>query len=497
LSEHPPLVRLEGLTKTWPDNGVTACDHVDLDVARGEVLALLGENGAGKSTLMGLVAGTVEADEGRLWVDGRPLGPRDRPLAQGIALVPQHPPFSPELTLWEHAILGAEGRPWLGSRARARLQDELRATAAQWGFDLDWGQSCRTAGPLALQKATLTALFRLRPRLLILDEPTAALPAPEAEALLAGIAAWTRREGTAAILITHKLPEALAWTDRIAVMRSGRIEAFVRPADTSLEALGTLLFPAAPSAPRPAALDLPDPAPGAPVVFETRGTRADFTLRAGEILGLTSLRGEGAEALEEELTGMGSLPEGCLHLDGADVTGLDIADLRRRGLSYVPSDRMGRGSSPLSALASNLIPYRVGQLARRGLLGRRSVRDWFNGLKDRYGLAGEAGQRLVTLSGGNIQKLILAREMEHGPRVLVLAEPSWGLDAAARQILWGLLAEAARAGSAVLVLTSEPLELMECCTRIGALAGGRLREIRKTADWTPEALGRVLLGLPA
>jgi simple sugar transport system ATP-binding protein len=137
----------------------------------------------------------------------------------------------------------------------------------------------------------------------------------------------------------------------------------------------------------------------------------------------------------------------------------------------------------------------VGQLARRGLLRRRSVRAYFHELKKRYGLAGEAGQRLVTLSGGNIQKLILAREMEHGPRVLILAEPSWGLDLEARRILYRLIRESARAGTAVVLLTSEPLELFEVCTRIGALAGGRLRALKPTTEWTPESLGRVLLGL--
>lgn len=488
------MIRIEGVTKTWPDNGVVACNAVDLEVRAGEVLALLGENGAGKSTLVGLIAGTVPPDTGRILWEGRPLGVRERRLDLGIALVPQHPPFSAELTLWEHAILGAEGRGWLGRRARTQLIAELSTTAAQWGFTLDWTLTGRQAGPLALQRAALTALFRRRPKVLILDEPTAALPGPEAQALLSSVAAWTKREGTAVIFITHKLPEALAWADRIAVMRAGRIEAVTTPADTSEDALGALLFP---SSPVVASSDpLPPLAADAPVVFETRGTRADFTLRAGEILGLTSLRGEGAEALEEELTGMVPLPAGCLHMDGRDVTGWDIGNLRRLGLSYVPSDRMGRGSSPHSALASNVIPYRVSQLSRRGLLGRRSVRNYFQNLKKRYGLAGEAGQKLVTLSGGNIQKLILAREMEHGPRVLILAEPSWGLDLEARRILYRLIREAARQGTAVVLLTSEPLELFEVCTRIGALAGGQLRALRAVEDWTPETLGRVLLGRP-
>ncbi len=487
------LVRLDALTKIWPDNGVKACDSVSLDVAPGEVLALLGENGAGKSILMGLIAGTVAADSGRVFLDGRELGPRDNRLEQGIALVAQHPAFSPELTLWEHAVLGAEGGAWLGPQKVARLKEELSATAARWGFTLDWSQTGRNAGPLALQRAALTALFRRNPRVLILDEPTAALPGPEAESLLSAVKTWAETEGTAVIFITHKLPEALRWAHRIAVMRSGRLEAVVTPVETTADELGALLFPgrnADETGDTP-----PAPAADAPVVFQTSGTRADFSLRAGEVIGLTSLRGEGVEALEEELTGMLPLPAGCLHMDGRDVTGLDIAGLRRLGLSYVPSDRMGRGSSPSSPLTANLIPYRVGQLSRRGLLRRSRVRQYFADLKQRFGLAGEARQRLATLSGGNIQKLILARELELGPRVLVLAEPSWGLDLEARRLLYRLIADAAGQGTAVVLLTTEPLELFEVCTRIGALTSGTLRALKPTAEWTPESLGRVLLGL--
>ena len=484
-----PLVRLDNLTKTWPENGVTACDRVSLDLAAGEVLALLGENGAGKSTLVGLLSGAIEPDSGRVLLDGRALG-RENRLDLGIALVPQHPPYSPELTLWEHAVLGAEGGAWLGPRTVARLRDELTATAAQWGFTLDWSLTGRQAGPLALQRAALTALFRRRPRVLILDEPTAALPGPEAETLLSSVKAWAETERTAVVVITHKLHEALTWAHRVAVMRAGRVETVTTPTDTTADELSALLFPSG------LAVSTPLPPPeDSPVVFETRGTRADFSLRAGEVLGLTSLRGEGVEALEEELTGMLPLPAGCLHMDGLDVTGFGIAGLRRRGLSYVPSDRLGRGSSPLSPLAANVIPYRVGQLSRRGVLRRQSVRRHFSELQQRYGLAGEARQRLATLSGGNIQKLILAREIELGPRVLVLAEPSWGLDLEARRLLYRLIADSARNGTAVIVLTTEPLDLFEVCTRIGALAGGRLRALKPTGEWTPETLGRVLLEL--
>jgi len=486
-----PLARLEGLTRRFPDNGVTAVDNVSLELFAGEVMALLGENGAGKSTLMALLAGVDTPDEGSITL----VDPRGRPpgLAAGVALVPQHPPFSPELKLWEHAVLGAPGRFPGRRRATARLAAE----AARWGFVLDWSLSCRQAGPLALQKATLTAFFLHPLKILILDEPTAALGPTEASALLQALRQWTREAGTCVVFITHKLPESLAWADRIAVMRAGQLVAVTSPEQATLEGLSALLFPA--QAPRTDADSppLPDsPVDGAPPVFQLQGSRADFDVRPGEILGLTSLRGEGAEELEEELTGLAPLPEGRLFLAGADVTGQTIGQLRKRGLSYVPSDRMGRGSSPQSPLASNVIPYQVGRLAPGGLLRRRSVRSYFRGLAERFSLQGEPGQKLVTLSGGNIQKLILAREMDHGPRVLVLAEPSWGLDQEARRELYRLIRVAASKGSAVVIVSSEPQELQEVCTRIGVLRGGKLRADRPTASWTSESLGRELLGVP-
>lgn len=487
------LVRLEHVSKTWPENGVAACQDVSLGLYEGQVTALLGENGAGKSTLMGILAGLIRPDSGTVFLADTELGPHENWLSRGIALVAQHPPFSSELSLWEHAILGSEPSLYFSQKDKARICQELSEVAKQWGFDLDWNQSCRHAGPLVLQKATLTALFRRRPRVLILDEPTAALPPPDAEALLRGIARWTKDQGTSAVFITHKLPEALTWADRIAVLRSGQLVAETTPAATTAQTLGRLLFPSIDDSTTDS--EEPPGPQGQEIVFQTRGTRADFQLHPGQILGLTSLRGEGAEALEGELTGLSPLPEGTIEMLHHDVTGLSIGALRKLGLSYVPSDRMGRGSSPESPVGANVIPYRVEQLSPKGFLRRRSVRTWFNDLKRQYGLAGESSQRLVTLSGGNIQKVILAREMEWGPRVLILAEPSWGLDVAARKILYRLIREVASKGTGVVVITSEPLELMEVCTDIGALVGGSLRALKPTRQWTREALGQVLLGL--
>ena len=210
---------------------------------------------------------------------------------------------------------------------------------------------------------------------------------------------------------------------------------------------------------------------------------------------MTSLRREGAEELEEELTGFVRLPRGQIFLGGIDMTGQGIGKWRHRGLSYVPSDRMGRGSSPQSPLVSNVIPYRVSGLAQKGILRRHSVHGFFRDLKTRFGLEGEPGQRLATLSGGNIQKLILARELEACPHVLVLAEPSWGLDQEARQELYRLVRQAARKGTAVLVLSSEPLELQELCTSIGVLYQGNLVALKPTDQWTNESLGKALLGV--
>ncbi|MEI8096156.1 MAG: ATP-binding cassette domain-containing protein [Spirochaetales bacterium] len=480
------LATLSHLSKTFPDNGVRAVDDVSLELNEGEVLALLGENGAGKTTLMALLAGLLAPDEGEVFLASG-LSPG---LAAGIALVQQHPPFSPELHLWEHAILGLPGRHLEKKEAVVTLN----AAVARWGFQLDWHQLCRDAGPLALQKATLTAFFLHPLRLLILDEPTAALGPHEAETLLEGVRAWTRETQACAVFVTHKLAESLGWADRIAVMRSGRLEALTTPAHTSLEHLSQLLFPSGLAATVPE-----DPLPPVeatlPPVFVARGTRADFSLRAGEILGLTSLRGEGAEDLEEELTGLSPLPEGQLFLGGTDVSQHSIAGLRRLGLSYVPSDRMGRGSSPHSPLASNVIPYQATRLAPGGILRRASVRGYFRSLAKRFSLQGEPGQKLVTLSGGNIQKLILAREMDQGPRVLLLAEPSWGLDLEARRELYRLIRLAARKGSAVVILSSEPQELLEVCTRIGVLRAGRLQGERPTSQWSLESLGRELLGV--
>jgi len=485
------MITLDRVTKTWAENGVRACDTISWTIAGGQVIALLGENGAGKSTLVSLIAGLQELDSGTITVDGVPLSRQFSAKKARIFLVPQHPPLAPELSLAQNALVGQSSKGWWKPGYRQRWTRVFQTLAQQWNFALDWSKPGRLAAAVEIQRVALVTQFLRQPRLLILDEPTAALPQPEAAALLGHLRDWTRSSGGSVLLITHKLDEALLWCDKIAVLRRGQLVAEVRPSETDAEQLGRLLFPE-----RDTDLERgPTNTPTGVVVWERRGTASDFVLHRGEILGLTSLQGEGTEALEEELTGFQPLEAGRHLLLGDDVTNLTIRELRQRGLSYVPSDRMGRGSSPLSALVSNLIPHRAGSLSRKGLLPRRSVWAWFHALQSRYNLSGEAEQRLITLSGGTIQKGILAREIEHGPRVLILAEPAWGLDRAARNVLWSLVRDAAAQGTAVVVLTTDPLELLENCHRVGALRSGALRALRPVSDWNADQLGRVLLGL--
>lgn len=502
----PVRLTVRGLVKTFPDNGVRACDGIDLDWEAGQVHAVLGENGAGKTTLMRLLAGLLEPDEGQILLNGQPLTGGSEPYRRGIALVQQIPPWSAELRLWEHALLGREGGLFL--RPRQAVKD-LQESAAAWGLDLPWTELCGRLPQTVLQKATLAAYLRLPLQVLILDEPTATLPQAEADQILRLMVQVSRREnGPAVVFITHQLTEALTHADRLTVLAQGRVLRTMSPDQTTEAEVRRLMFH------NPAGIDIPlhqelpaapPPQDSEPVLLAVQGLhweqedrvlldQVSFQVHRGEIVGLCSLRGEGIEALEEVLAGLEEPDQGTLDLDGQPLHRADIALRRRHGMAYVPSDRIDRGTSAHSSLASNLIPYRLKELSNRGRLRRRGIQEFFQSLKNRFSLAGEARQKLSTLSGGNIQKVILARELEAQPRLLLLADPAWGLDAAARASLYQTLGQAAAGGCAVILLGNEARELAAVCHRLGILYRGRLGPLRPAGAWTADQIDQALLG---
>lgn len=486
----PALVRLTGISKYFPENGIHACRRLDLDLRGGEVHALLGENGAGKSTLMKILAGLVKPDAGTItYPDGQTVAgglSAHKTRQAGIGILLQHAPWADDLTLEEHALLGQEGGLLPGARGNPQ-RTKLRAWADELDFDLPWKTRCRDASSLDIQKASLLSLLQQDCQVLILDEPTSSLPPQEAERLLAVMRKLADR-GLAVVHITHKLAEVMVIADRVTVLKQGSITHRLDRRGLELETLQDLLLDlAAPHSPHAAAV------PGQTVFELDLGPGGRFAVRAGEILGLGGLRDEGLEALEDFLlTGQGPLSGRLTLLGQALEPG--AAALRRQRTALIPSRRMTAAVNLAATLDENSAATHLPEIDRQGWLPRPAITRFFEGLKQVFGLRGQAREAVGSLSGGNIQRLILARELRGQPPLVILSEPDWGLDVASRQELARRLKDLRQSGSALLLLSSEIQDLLEVCDRIGVFHHNTLVDLRDRAAWTTHDLSRKMLG---
>jgi ABC-type uncharacterized transport system ATPase subunit len=509
VSPAPARLELVGIGKRYP--GVVANADVSLRVMPGEIHGILGENGAGKSTLMKIIYGAVRPDGGEMRWDGRIVrvaSPRQA-RALGIAMVFQHFALFDALTVAENVWLGVDrrfSRPALlariGAIARAHELDDAPARFAERRVsDLSVGER---------QRVEILRALLADPRLLILDEPTSVLTPQAAEALFAtlrGLAA----AGCSILYISHKLGEVRALCERCTVLRSGRVAAVVDPRAETNGTLAQLMLGAPP--PLLAKARPPDGETGAAAVaapaLEVRGLSlpprerfgvaldgVTFAVRAGEILGIAGISGSGQGELVDAISGEDRrAPAGGVRLADRDVTRLPVRARRALGLRTVPEERIGRGAVPTLSLAANTLLTRREPVARGGLLRWNVARRLAARLIERFGVRARGpGDAAGSLSGGNLQKLIVGREIDAAPRVLVVAQPTWGLDVgAAAQIRRELLALAAE-GVAVLVISEELEELFEICAELVVMARGRLSPRIAVRDSAVAQIGEWMSG---
>ncbi len=502
-----PVFALRRVSKRF--GPVVANDAISLALLPGEIHGLLGENGAGKTTLLNLLAGTVQPDTGQILREGSPIKIASPATARrcGIGVVHQHFALVPTLTLAENALLGGPERfpnPAAAGRRLAILLDDL-------GFDL---RPDVPVGRLSLgqrQRAEIARALFHRPRLLLLDEPTAALAPVEVDpffALLRRLAA----AGPAVLLITHKLPEALAVCDRITVLRHGRLIGTLAPnalADrrAAEDRLLEWMFGAVPAPPPPRPPD--GASDGEPlvslrdiVVDNDQGGRAvhdlSLDLSPGQIVGIAGVDGNGQRELAEALAGQRPLAGGRIDVAGRRLDA-GVARHAAAGISYLSDERLGEAIAPGLSVAVNLASKAIAQRRAPFVCG-----PWL----DRSAVAGWARQRLIALdvrprqldlpaarlSGGNLQKLLVARELALAPRLLVAKEPTAGLDLRTARAVAALLRDHAAAGNALLIFASDLDELLALADPIGVMVGGRLVALfpRAAADRT--TLGRLMTG---
>ncbi len=500
---HITSVEMIGIVKRFP--GVLANDHVDFDVHSGEVHALLGENGAGKSTLMKVLYGLYQPEAGEIRVNGEPVqikSPLDA-IALGIGMIHQHFMLVESLTVAENVALGlpSSREPLTDldvvSRRIGQLSEEygLYVEPDAYIWQLSVGQRQRVE--------IIKALYR-GADLLILDEPTAVLTPQEVDEFLAIIRQMVAG-GHAVIFISHKLHEVLAVSDRVTVLRDGRKIGTVPTREATKAALARMMVG------REVNLR---PERGVVEQGEVRlrvqnlharsdrGTMAlrgvDLNVHAGEILGLAGVSGNGQRELAEVITGLRPCTEGEVYLEGEPITHLSPGEITERGLAYIPEERMRDGMIGEFTVAENLVlrEHHRPPFSRHALLNLQAIAEHADTLIRRFQIKTPSRDTPAkSLSGGNIQKMILAREIAREPRVLVAAQPTRGLDIGATEYVHSQLLAQRRQGTAILLISEDLDEILALSDRIAVIYEGRIMGIVPREEATPESLGLLMAGV--
>ncbi len=512
-------VELLGITKTYP--GVVANDDVTFVVRRGEVHCLLGENGAGKSTLMSILSGMVNPDAGRIRVDGRGVtidSPKTA-LELGIGMVYQHSTLVPTLSVLENLLLGDSRSLRLDVEGAKTRLAELAGTL---GVELD---PHAAAGNLALgqqqQVEIIKALWR-GSEVLILDEPTSML-APQGVAELQKVLLRLKEHGLAIVFITHKLHEAISIGDRVSVLKQGRLvgtinaetlrsstpdelqamivklmfgeeaRAVAQVAELREEIEGQRHSRELPPEPLLELVDVSATGEG-----HSEGIHGiSLSVRPGEILGIAGVDGNGQRELAEVIAGQRPLTGGEIRLAGRSIGRLSVSARQRLGLRYVTDDRFGEGTVPPLSVGLNLLLKRIGEAPfwRRGRIQQATVNAKAKEMVERFDVrTPSVAARVGTLSGGNVQKVLLARELSFEPRVVVYSKPTHGLDVkTTHTVRAGIRAQADR-GVAALVISTDLDELLDCCDRIAVLFRGRLTGIVENEPAAERQVGELMVG---
>lgn len=492
MTQTAPLLSMRGIVRRF--GAVVANDGIDLDVRRGQIVGLLGENGSGKSTLMKVLFGMIRPDRGGIVFKGRELSghrPADA-MAAGLAMIHQHFMLVEAASVLENLMLGW---PLAGAVLKRReIAERVRETSARFGLDLD--PHARVADlPLGRRQRVeiLKAILR-GADLLILDEPTSNLAPAEVASLLA-VLHRLRDAGAGIVFITHKLPEVLALCDEVIVLRAGRVAAKLQVAGASREDLATAMIgrDLTPPPPRgPAIL------PG-PVRLSVSGLRAarldgvDFELRAGEVLGVAGVDGNGQLELVEALAGISRARSGRIVLDGRDLTRTSVAARIRAGLAYIPADRAHTSLVRRMSIAENLLLRQDGRW--KAVRHRRARNAAARAQMAAFDIrAAGPGAAAASLSGGNQQKIVIARELDRRPAVLIAHQPTWGLDPGATAFVLRQVVALSAAGAAVLYVSSELEEVLAISDRIAVLFDGRVAGITSRVDVDPGRLGLWMSG---
>lgn len=493
-----PRLQLVGITKRYP--AVVANDAVSLSVQPGQAHAILGENGAGKSTLMKIIYGSTQPDAGQVLFDGQPVQIRNPQQARqlGIAMVFQHFSLFDTLTVAQNVWLGLDK-----SLSLAEVTQRMIDKGRQYGLELDPQRPVHTLSVGEMQRVEIVRALLANPRLLILDEPTSVLT-PQAVEQLFVVLRQLVSEGCSILYISHKLHEIRALCTACTVLRGGKVTGVCQPQNESNASLSRLMIGA-----EPAALEH-RPAQAGDVVLQVRDLllpRQDafgvdlidvsLQVRSGEVVGIAGVSGNGQQELLRALSGEDTRAQPAMvQVTGQDVARLGPQQRRVLGLHFVPEERLGRGAVPTMGLAHNLLLTRNDAVGAMGWLHLGQLKAQARAIIERFGVkAGGADAPARSLSGGNLQKFIVGREIAAKPKLIIIAQPTWGVDVGAAAQIHAEILALRDAGCAVLIVSEELDELFELSDRLYVLAKGHLSPSVARADATVQQVGEWMSGL--
>ena len=492
------LLTVEGISKSYP--GVKANENVTFSIGVGEVHALLGENGAGKSTLVKMIYGLIRPDEGRMSLRGQsyqPGKPREARGA-GVAMVFQHFSLFDALNVAENVALGMDNPP-----PQRELAAKIREVSEGYGLPLD---PDRLVGDLSAgerQRVEIVRCLLQDPKLLIMDEPTSVLTPQEVNILFATLRQLAA-EGTSILYISHKLEEIRALCDEATILRRGKVVATCTPRERTAREMAELMVGATLTPPERAGKE-----PGA-VALEVKGLTVasanpfgtslkdiSFAVRKGEVLGIGGVAGNGQDELLLALSGEVRAAPDAVKIDGAGVGQLGPNDRRHAGLCTAPEERLGHAAAPDMSLTENaLLSGAIRKnLTKNGFIDWKATREWTAEVIKTFDVRTPGiGTAARALSGGNLQKFVLGREIMQNPNVIIVNQPTWGVDAAAAAFIRQALLDLATAGAAVVVISQDIDEILEVADRFAALNEGRLSPPRPTKGLTVDEIGLMLGG---
>lgn len=507
MSEY--AIQMLGITKTFP--GIIANDNVNLEVKKNEVLAILGENGAGKSTLMSVLFGAYPADAGKILIDGKEVKITDPNVATklGIGMVHQHFKLVHNYTVTENIVLGREPRTKAGILSLKDAEKKVEELSKRYGLQVDARAKIDDITVGQQQRVEILKTLYSDSNIIILDEPTAVLTPQEIDELMA-IIRLLKKEGKTIVLITHKLKEIKAVADRCTVLRRGKyIGTIDITPETSEQELATMMvghsvkfdIDKVPCKPGKVVLDVKNITVNDSVgVAKVKGL--SLSVRGGEILGIAGVDGNGQTELLYALSGLSKVEEGTILLNGEDITNLSIRERIEKGLGHIPEDRQKHGLVAGFTVAENTVLknyYTPKYTGKFDVLDYKEITENSDSLIKQFDIRSGQGSKTKcgSLSGGNQQKVIVAREISLSPDVLLVAQPTRGLDVGAIEYIRKRLVEERDKGKAILLVSFELDEIMNLCDRIAAISKGQIVGVFNAGEKTSSEIGLMMAGVKA